>query len=116
MKVKAEGLRLRSLPTTASLASVQAQPEGKDFWRVKGTYTASGEPASNPKVVAIAYDGAGKPIEVSTFSLTTDGSPRGQALKKADPGKAYSFSFSVGALGIGAQIKSVKAFAAWDCE
>lgn len=112
VKVKASGMRLRSVETTASLSGVSTQAEGSNAWRVKGTYTATGKPARNPAVVAVGYDASGKPVEVSTFYLTSDGTPRGTPLSQADPGKSYPFSLLVSRAGIA----SVKAFTSWDCE
>lgn len=112
VKVKAFGMRLRSVETTALLSGVSTQAEGSNGWRVKGTYTATGKPARNPAVVAVGYDASGKPVEMSTFYLTSEGTLRSTPLSQADPGKSYPFSLPVRRAGI----TSVKAFASWDCE
>ncbi|MCX7606745.1 MAG: hypothetical protein N2170_05720 [Bacteroidia bacterium] len=116
VKISATGLRLRSLETTATLSQVETQAEGKDFIRVKGLYMASGMPAKSPYVVAVAYDASGKPSVVTSLALTSDGTARGTPLRQAEPGKSYPFSFTIGELGAGSLLKTVRVFPSWECE
>ncbi|RDI95048.1 hypothetical protein DV704_09310 [Meiothermus sp. QL-1] len=109
VEIRAYGLRLRSMPTTAALSEVGVEKTGSNF-RVRGFYTASGQPARNPSVVAVGYDAAGKPLISSRVYFTQNGS----ALRQAVPGQRYPFSLLLS--GETGAVQQVRAYPSWECE
>lgn len=114
-KITAKGLRLRESNAVATITNVQTTREGDGFFRITGTYNATGKaPCKNPYAVAAGYDKDGKIRVVSSFSLTSDGTFRGTPLRQVDSGKSQSFNFTLS--DDTRSVVSIKVFPSFECD